>query len=72
MGIAGSVLFILTEFLSNRLQHVVVNGCRSKLINIVSGVPKGSVLGPLLFLLYTSELVFILENELTGYLMTPL
>ena len=53
VGVGGSALFILTQFLSNRSQHVMVDGCWSKLVNIVSGVPQGSVLGPLLFLLYT-------------------
>ena len=55
LGIRGFVLSTLTQFLSNRSQHVMVDGCRSKLVNVVSGVPQGSVFGPLLFLLYTSE-----------------
>ena len=61
------VLSILTQFLSNRSQHVMMDGCRSKLVNVVSGVPQGSVLGPLLFLLYTSVLLSILEDKLIGY-----
>ena len=67
MGIGGSVLSILTEFLSNRSQQVMVDGCRSKLVNVVSGVPQDSVFGPLLFLLYTSELFSILKNKLIDY-----
>ena len=66
-GIGGSVLSVLTQFLSNRSQFVLVDGCRSKLVNVVSGVPQGSILGPLLFLLYTSEFFSILENKLIGY-----
>ena len=58
VGIGGSVLSILTQFLSDRSQHVMVDGCRSKLVYVVSGVPQGSVFGPLLFVLYTSELFF--------------
>ena len=58
---------ILTLILSNRPQNVMVNGCRSKLVNVVSEVLQGSVLGPLLFLLYTSKLFPILENKLIGY-----
>ena len=58
---------MLTQFLSNRSQHVMVDGCLSKLINVMSGVPLDSVLGPLLFLLYSSELISFLENELIGY-----
>ena len=40
VGIGGSVLCILTEFLSNLPQHVIVDGYRSKLVNVVSGVPR--------------------------------
>ena len=67
VGIGGSGLSILTQFLSNRSQQVMVDGCRSKLVKVVSGVPQGSVLGQLLFLLYTSELFSILETKLNGY-----
>ena len=45
----------------------MVDGCRSKLVNVVSGVPQSSVFCPLLFLLYKSELFSILENKLIGY-----
>ena len=41
--------------------------CQSKLVNVVSGVPQGIVLGPLLLLLCTSKLFSILENKLIGY-----
>ena len=61
------MLSLLTQFLSNRSQHVMVDGCWSKLVNAVSGVPQSSVLGPLLFLQHTSELFSILENKLIGY-----
>ena len=40
VGIGGSVLFILTQFLPNRSQHVMVDGCRSKLVDVVSGVRR--------------------------------
>ena len=45
----------------------MVDGCRSKLVNVVSAVPQGSVWSQLLLLLYTSELFLILENKLIGY-----
>ena len=64
VGVGGSVLSVLTQFLSHRSQYVVVDGCRRKLVNMVSGVPQGSVLGPQLFLLYNSELFSIVENKL--------
>ena len=53
VGIRGSVLSILTQSLSNRSKHVMVDSCRSKLVNVVPGVRQGSAFGSLLFLLYT-------------------
>ena len=61
------MLSVLTQFFSNRSQYIVVDGCRSKLFNVVSGVPHGSVLVPQLFLLYTADLFSIGENKLYGY-----
>ena len=66
VGNGGSVSSILTQFPSNRSQHVMVDGCHSKLVNVMSGVPQGSVLDQLSFLLYTSELFSIVENKLIG------
>ena len=51
VGNGGSLLSVLTQFLSNRSQHVMVDDSRSKLVNVVSGVPVGRVLGALLFCL---------------------
>ena len=67
MGIGGSELSILIQFLSKRSQHVMVGGCRSKLVSVISGVTQGSIFAPLLFLLYSSELFTFLENKLFDY-----
>ena len=45
----------------------MVDDCRRKLVNVVSGKQQGSILGMVLFLVYTSELVSIRENKLIGY-----
>ena len=46
--IGGSVLSIMTQFLSNRSHHVMVDGCRGKLVKIVPGVPQGQCFGPVI------------------------
>ena len=67
LGVSGSLLSICTEFLSNRRQRVKVNGAASEWIPIISGVPQGSELGPLLFILYSSEMYHLFENRLSAY-----
>ena len=63
-GIKGNIYKWISNFLLNRTQSVVVRGTFSECKSVLSGVPQGTVLGPLLFLAYINDMPLVVESPI--------
>ena len=71
IGITGKAGKWILDFLSERYQQVIVNNQKSSKSKVVSGVPQGSVLGPLLFLVMINDINQDIESSISLLPMIP-
>lgn len=67
LGIDGRVACWIKNWLTDRKQRVVLNGCNSDWCDVFSGVPQGSVLGPLLFVIFINDIDHCVSSKLLKF-----
>ena len=63
-GVSKQVLNWISSFVANRSQSVVVNGSSSAKSNVLSGVPQGTVLGPIFFIIFINDIVKCVDSKI--------
>ena len=78
LGVQGKILGWIQSFLSNRTQKVIVDGEESGWRDVISGIPQGSVLGPMFFICFINDLpndvktnVFIFADDTKLFATVP-